>query len=45
MVKLDIDARDSDEIDPNLWAIVQAIGVTTAIVLWGIVVFVLAGIF
>jgi hypothetical protein len=45
MVQPDTNARDNDDVDPILWPIVQAIGIITAIVLWGIAAFVLAGIF
>jgi len=45
MVQPDINARDNDDVDPILWPIVQAIGIITAIVLWGIAAFALAGIF
>jgi hypothetical protein len=45
MGQSDINASDNDKVDPILWPIVQAIGIVTAIALWGIAAFVLAGIF
>jgi len=45
MVQPDINARDDDDVDPILWPVVQAIGFITAMALWGIAVFVVAGIF
>jgi hypothetical protein len=45
MAQSDMNTSDDDEVDPILWPIIQAIGIITAAVLWGIAAFVLAGSF
>ena len=45
MIESDIKTHDADDVDSNIWPVVQAIGFVTAIILWGIAAFALAGMF